>query len=51
MKYNTPGVVTGIFGNKGTSKSAGEMDALLTKVLQGKGHKFFCSQFVVYVYQ
>jgi hypothetical protein len=51
MKYNTPGVVTGIFGSKGTSKSAGEMDALLTKVLQGKGHKFFCSQFVVYVYQ
>jgi hypothetical protein len=51
MKYNTPGVVTAIFGNKGTSKSADEMDALLTKVLEGKGHKFFCSQFVVYVYQ
>lgn len=51
MKYNTPGVVTAMFGNRGTSKSAGEMDALLTKVLQGKGHRFFCSQFVVYVYQ
>lgn len=51
MKYNTPGVVTAMFGSRGTSKSAGEMDALLTKVLSGKGHKFFCSQFVIYVYQ
>lgn len=51
MKYNTPGVVTGIFGNKGTSKSSGDMDALLSRILEGQSHPFFCSQFVVYVYQ
>jgi len=27
------------------------MDNLLTRILEGKKQKFFCSQFVVYVYQ
>jgi hypothetical protein len=27
------------------------MDSLLDRILAGKAHPFFCSQFVVYVYQ
>jgi hypothetical protein len=27
------------------------MDALLTRILEGRQQRFFCSQFVVFVYQ
>ena len=27
------------------------MDALLDRILAGRNHQFFCSQFVVFVYQ
>lgn len=51
MKYGALQAAGSLFGGAGTAKTAGDMDALLTKVLSGKGQPFFCSQFVVYVYQ
>jgi hypothetical protein len=51
LKYNASGAVKSLFGPQGTAKSADTMDSLLQKILEGKGHSFFCSQFVVYVYQ
>jgi hypothetical protein len=51
LKYNAVGTVKSLFGPSGTAKSADTMDSLLQRVLEGKGHAFFCSQFVVYVYQ
>ncbi|MBL8216347.1 MAG: hypothetical protein JNK87_36855 [Bryobacterales bacterium] len=50
MKYNLSGAVKSLFGS-GRARSAASMDDLLTDVLSGKGHPFFCSQLVVYVYQ
>ncbi len=51
MKYGALAAAKSIFGKPGRAKSAGDMEALLEKVLAGKGQSFFCSQFVVYVYQ
>ena len=51
LSYGAKGAVKSIFGPPGTAKSADEMEALLDKILAGKGQPFFCSQFVVYVYQ
>ena len=51
MKYDTLGAGTSVFGQGGKAKSAAEMDALLDALLKGRNHDFFCSQFVVYVYQ
>ena len=52
MKYDIAGAVGSLFGF-GTGKPAtpGDMDALLDKILEGRNQGFFCSQFVVYVYQ
>ncbi len=35
----------------GTPTSPADMDALLDRVLSGRNKSFFCSMFVVYVYQ
>jgi hypothetical protein len=51
LKYNIPGLPGAVLGGKGKSKDASAMDNLLDDILKGKGHRFFCSQFVVYVYQ
>ena len=51
MKYGALQAAGSLFGGPGHAKTSGDMDALLTKVLSGKGQPFFCSQFVVYVYQ
>ena len=51
LPYDTKGAVGSIFGNGTAAKSPAEMDQLLDRILAGKGHPFFCSQFVVYVYQ
>lgn len=51
MKYNALGAAGSLFGSSGQATSPGEMDAVLERILQGKSHPFFCSQFVVYVYQ
>ncbi len=51
LKYGLLDAIKSIFGSKGTPLTPGEMDNLLTRILQGTEQKFFCSQFVVYVYQ
>ncbi len=51
LRYNLVGTVESLFGPPGAAKSAATMDAVLDAILAGKGHPFFCSQFVVYVYQ
>lgn len=50
LKYNFAGTVKSLFGG-GRARTAESMDGLLDDILSGKGHPFFCSQFVVYVYQ
>ena len=51
MKYDTMGAAKSLLGPAGSAKTAAEMDALLDALLKGRHHDFFCSQFVVYVYQ
>ena len=51
LAYNLAGAVGSLFGGPGKAMTAGDMDSLLDRILAGKGHPFFCSQFVVYVYQ
>jgi hypothetical protein len=51
MKYDTVGAGKSVFGQGGNAKTAAEMDRLLDALLKGRNHDFFCSQFVVYVYQ
>jgi hypothetical protein len=51
LKYNLGGAVGSLFGPSGRATTPSEMDALLDRILAGKSHPFFCSQFVVYVYQ
>lgn len=50
LRYGALGATKSLFGQSGTAKSAGDMEALLDRVLAGRGQSFFCSQFVVYVY-
>jgi hypothetical protein len=51
LKYGLLDAITSILGNRGTPLTPGDMDKLLTRILEGKGQNFFCSQFAVYVYQ
>ena len=51
LKYAAGGALKSIFGGTGTAKSGGDFDALLDRILAGRNQPFFCSQFVVYVYQ
>jgi hypothetical protein len=51
MKYGALAAAKSVFGKSGKAKTGDDMEALLDKVLEGKGQSFFCSQFVVYVYQ
>jgi len=52
LKYSVPGAVQSLFpGRRPAPHSPGEMDQLLDRILEGRTHRFFCSQFVVYVYQ
>lgn len=51
MPYTKQGAVGSIFGAAGRPTTRGEMDALMDRILEGRGHPFFCSQFVAYVYQ
>ncbi len=51
LKYNLLGAAGSLFGSSGRPSSPADMDALLDSILAAKGHPFFCSQFVVYVYQ
>ena len=51
LKYGAGGALKSIFGGPGVAKSGGDFDTLLDRVLAGRNQPFFCSQFVVYVYQ
>jgi hypothetical protein len=51
LKYGLLAAIKSIFGSKGAPLTPQDMDKLLSRILEGKGKKFFCSQFVVYVYQ
>jgi len=51
LQYNLRGAIGSLFGRSGNAMTAAGMDSLLDRILAGKGHPFFCSQFVVYVYQ
>ena len=51
LKYNLIGAIGSLFGGSGKATTPADMDSLLDRILAGKGHPFFCSQFVVYVYQ
>lgn len=50
MKYSVMGAVGSLVGSSSVKTATG-MDRLLSDILGSKGHPFFCSQFVVYVYQ
>lgn len=50
LKYSVVGAVTSLVGSSSVKTTTG-MDNLLTDILGSKGHPFFCSQFVTYVYQ
>ena len=51
LKYDTVGAGKSIFGGPGAPKTEGDMDAVFDDLLAGRGGEYFCSQFVVYVYQ
>ncbi len=51
LGYTVWGAIGSLFGGAGTAASRSDMDALLDRILQGRQHRFFCSQFVVFVYQ
>jgi hypothetical protein len=51
MPYTVSGAVASIFKKPGTAPSRDQMDVLFDKLIKGKNHPFFCSQFVVFVYQ
>ena len=50
MKYSVTGAAKSLFGS-GKPTTPDEMDGLLDRVLSGRNTPFFCSMFVVYVYQ
>ena len=51
MKYTVAGAIGSLFGASGKPLEPSQMDSLLDRILDGKNNPFFCSQFVVYVYQ
>lgn len=51
LKYSAAGAATSLLGGPGKAKSRDQMEDLLDRILEGKTNRFFCSQFVVYVYQ
>jgi hypothetical protein len=51
LKYDALGAAKSVFGQIPAPKTAADIEALLDRVLSNRGHDFFCSQFVVFVYQ
>lgn len=52
LSYAVGGAVGSLFPKKaGGPKAPGEMDKALDRMLEGKSHPFFCSQFAVHVFQ
>jgi len=51
MPYSISGAVGSIFKGPGVAPSRDAMDAAFGQLIAGKNHPFFCSQFVVFVFQ
>lgn len=51
LAYSFAGALKSLGGAGGVATTPTEMDDLLTDILAGQAHPFFCSHFVVYVYQ
>lgn len=51
LSYSLAGAFGSLAGAGGAAAAPAAMDDLLTDILAGKAHPFFCSHFVVYVYQ
>jgi len=51
LGYTVGGAIGSLFGGSGKAASPSQMDSLLDRILQGRLQRFFCSQFVVFVYQ
>ena len=51
LKYSYGGAVASIFRKPGSAPTPDQMEGAFDEMIKGKGHKFFCSQFVVFVFQ
>ncbi len=51
LSYGAGAAVKSVFGGPGKAKTGADFDALFDRIMSGKDQPFFCSQFVVYVYQ
>lgn len=51
LGYSVLGAIGSLLGSPGRAATRGEMDGLLDRILEGRDQRFFCSQFVVFVYQ
>jgi hypothetical protein len=51
LGYSVAGAIGSLLGTPGRAATRTEMDRLLDRILDGREQRFFCSQFVVYVYQ
>ncbi|MDD5719246.1 MAG: hypothetical protein PHQ53_06125 [Candidatus Krumholzibacteria bacterium] len=51
LSYNLAGALKSLRGAGGDASTPAEMDDLLTDILEGKSRPFFCSHFVIYVFQ
>jgi hypothetical protein len=51
MPYSVKGAVGSIFKEPGNAPSRDQMEIAFEELIKGKNHPFFCSQFVVFVFQ
>jgi hypothetical protein len=51
LGYSVIGAIGSLLGSPGRAATRTEMDRLLDRILEGRDQRFFCSQFVVFVYQ
>jgi hypothetical protein len=51
MPYSIAGAVSSIFKKPGAAPSRDQMDLAFSQLIKGKTHPYFCSQFVVFVFQ
>lgn len=51
ISYDYTGAVASIFKAPGTAPSPSALDSAFDSLIKGKDHPFFCSQFVIFVFQ
>jgi hypothetical protein len=51
MPYSVKAAVASIFKKTGVAPSRDQMDVAFAELIMGKNHPFFCSQFVVFIFQ